>query len=808
MHQENGDIDRDEAERLAALASYDILDTPPEAEFDAITRLASQLCGTPIALISLVDETRQWFKSQQGLSVCQTPRSLAFCAHAIRQREPLVVHDARCDSRFADNPLVVDSPYIRFYAGIPLEMESGHRLGTLCVIDRQPRELEAAQLRSLEDLARLTVSLIEQRRQKREARTRHALLDSLLEALPEGVVACDDRGELSFFNSRARAWHGAEPERLPPEQWSRRFDLFEADGRTPLPLERIPLRRAWAGETVRDQELCIRVPDQPPRFVACNGRAFFDDRGERLGAVVGMHDITQRKRAEREIAETRAHLQAVIDASTEVAIISTDRRGLITLFNPGAERLLGYTADEVVGQLTPLAFHRPDELEQRAAELSRELDRPVYGFDLFVLTPRPGHPENRDWTYVRRDGGQRRVRLVVSVMQDDAGEPIGYLGMALDLSRLYAVEEALRLSEAQFRTAFDTAPQGMALVSLEGAFIEVNRTLCEMWEYAREVLLKTDFQTLTHPDDLAADLTQVGQLISGEIPYYQMLKRYFTRTGRMLCCQLSVSLVRDGQGRPQYFVSQIQDITEQRQLERLKSEFVAVASHELRTPLTSIKGALDLVNGGVIGAVPAAVEEMLRVAQRNAERLGQLVDDLLDWEKLAADKLAFDLQRHALRPLLEDALDSNLGYAERFGVVLVLQGDESVAVEVDALRFAQVMANLLSNAIKFSPRGETVTVRYRRHDAGVCIEVEDHGDGIPEAFRERVFQHFAQAEAGTTRRRGGTGLGLAITKQLVEHMHGCIDFASTLGQGSVFRVWLPAVLRSGERLENGGEARR
>lgn len=795
MTREAGEVDRNEAQRLAALASYDILDTDPEAEFDAITRLASQLCGTPIALISLIDETRQWFKSQVGLSVRQTPRSQSFCAHAIRQQDPLIVPDARRDTRFEDNPLVVGEPHIRFYAGIPLEVEDGHRLGSLCVIDRQPRDIDADHLRSLEDLARIAVRLIEQRRKKREAQARHAMLDSLFEALPEGIVACDARSELNVFNSRARSWHGTDPVQVPPEQWSQRFDLFEADGKTPLPMDRIPLRRAWSGETVHDQEVCIRARGQAPRFVSCNGRAFLDGEGQRLGAVVAMHDITQRKQAEREIAETRAHLQAVIDASTEVAIISTDRRGLITLFNPGAERLLGYTASEVVGQLTPVAFHKREELEQRTAELIRELGRPIDGFDIFTLNPRRGRPESRDWTFVRRDGSQRRVRLVVSVMQDDAGETIGYLGMAIDLSRLHAIEEALRVSEAQFRIAFDTAPQGMALVSLEGAFIEVNRTLCEMLGYEREALLTSDFQAITHPDDLAADLSLVSQLIRDEIPYYQLPKRYFTRDGRMLWCQLSVSLVRDGAGQPQYFVSQIQDITEQRQLERLKSEFVAVASHELRTPLTSIKGALDLINAGAIGEVPASMQEMLRVAQRNAERLGQLVDDLLDWEKLAADKLAFEFQVLSLSPLLEDALASNRGYAERFGVVLALSGDERLDVEVDALRFAQVMANLLSNAIKFSPRGGTVRVRYRRLDGGVAIEVEDHGEGIPEAFRPRVFQHFAQAEADTTRRRGGTGLGLAITKQLVEQMHGRIDFASTLGQGSVFRVWLPLASR-------------
>lgn len=782
-----------EAERLAALASYELLDTAAEEPFDALTRLAAQLCDAPTALISLVDERRQWFKSRAGLDVQETPRSQSFCAHAIASDSLMEVGDAREDPRFADNPLVVGPPCIRFYAGMPLVVKGGHRLGTLCVIDSRPRRLDAAQRRALEDLAQLAMRLIEQRLETRQAEAREALLNSLLEAMPEGLVASDAQGRLSLFNSSARAWHGSDPLTLSPEQWPQHFGLFETDGETRLAPERVPLARAWQGEAVRDQEICIKARGQPLRRVTCNGQAFFDAAGKRLGAVVTMHDITERQRYEQRIIDMRRRLQAVIDASTEVAIIATDRTGLISLFNPGAERLLGYPAGEVVGHCTPLKFHLPEEVERYAAELSRLYGEPVRDFEALTARPRRGDNESGDWTFVERDGGHRQVRLVVSAIRDYAGLIDGFLGVAIDRSQLQAMEQALRLSEAQFRTAFDTAPQGMALVSLEGRFIEVNRSLCTMLEFEREALLATEFQALTHPDDLASDLDLVGRLIRDEIPQYQLTKRYFTDGGRMLWGSLSVSLVRDTRQRPLYFVAQIQDITERRQLDRLKSEFVAVVSHELRTPLTSIKGALGLINGGVMGQVPDAINDMLGLAQRNTERLGQLVDDLLDWEKLAADKLAFDFRTLDLRELLEDALASNRGYADSYGVQLTLEDDAPVNVEVDGLRFGQVMANLLSNAIKFSPPGETVTVGYGIDGAGVRIEVADRGPGIPEAFHKRLFQHFAQAESGNTRRQGGTGLGLAISKQLVEHMHGDIGFDSVTGKGARFWFSLPVV---------------
>ena len=160
----NADANLNEAQRLAALRRYEILDTPPEPAFDRIARLASYILGAPISLVSLIDETRQWFKAHQGLETTQTPRSMAFCAHAILSDDVLVVPDARADRRFADNPLVTGEPNIRFYAGAPLRTPEGHRLGTLCVIDRRPRTLDDEKRGLLADLSALVVDELELRR--------------------------------------------------------------------------------------------------------------------------------------------------------------------------------------------------------------------------------------------------------------------------------------------------------------------------------------------------------------------------------------------------------------------------------------------------------------------------------------------------------------------------------------------------------------------------------------------------------------------------------------------------------------------
>jgi GAF domain-containing protein len=153
-----------EAERLDALRSYGILDTDPEEEFDAITRMAARICGTPIALISLVDAARQWFKSKVGVDVTETPREAAFCAYTILQQDPLVVPDARCDPRFSENPLVTSAPHMRFYCGMPLSSEKGLGLGSLCVIDTEPRQLTTEQMEGLEVLGQAVVTKLQLRR--------------------------------------------------------------------------------------------------------------------------------------------------------------------------------------------------------------------------------------------------------------------------------------------------------------------------------------------------------------------------------------------------------------------------------------------------------------------------------------------------------------------------------------------------------------------------------------------------------------------------------------------------------------------
>jgi len=239
----------------------------------------------------------------------------------------------------------------------------------------------------------------------------------------------------------------------------------------------------------------------------------------------------------------------------------------------------------------------------------------------------------------------------------------------------------------------------------------------------------------------------------------------------------------------------LRDLSERYALDRMKSEFIATVSHELRTPLTSIRGALGLLRNAGLSALPAPAAELIAVGDRNAERLGRLIDDLLDFERLELGTTPIPLLAQPLTPLISQAVRDIAPFAQAQDVRLAFDDrlPDGCQVAVAADRFVQALSNLLSNAIKFSPRGGTVTVRSMLHDGQVRTEVEDQGEGIPEALQPLVFTRFWQADSSARRRHGGTGLGLAISRLLVERMGGRIWFESRPDEGTRFGIELPLV---------------
>lgn len=305
-----------------------------------------------------------------------------------------------------------------------------------------------------------------------------------------------------------------------------------------------------------------------------------------------------------------------------------------------------------------------------------------------------------------------------------------------------------------------------------------------------------------HGEDKVEALAQRHRAIA-ERRNYQCEYRFRRGDGTYLWLEEIASVLLDDLGRPHRVRGILLDIDERKQtaarllaehtkIDQLKSEFVSTVSHELRTPLTSIRGSLGLVLGGVSGEIPPAARKLLDIAHNNSERLVRLINDLLDIDKIASGKMDFDLQWHELLPLIEQSLETNAAYAANYGVrYVLLTWLPGIKVKVDYDRLLQVMANLLSNAAKYSPRDGVVAVSMQQHEDWVRVSVVDHGAGISDEFRKKIFQKFSQADSSDTRQKGGTGLGLAITRALIEKMGGEIDFESNPGKGTTFYFDLP-----------------
>jgi two-component system sensor histidine kinase/response regulator len=322
------------------------------------------------------------------------------------------------------------------------------------------------------------------------------------------------------------------------------------------------------------------------------------------------------------------------------------------------------------------------------------------------------------------------------------------------------------------------------------------------------------WKSVVHPEDRARVEGAFARKGAGS-PSFEVEYRTRSAAGQILMVRNAVSVVAEP-GRPVLLRGMMTDITEKNRLETMKNEFISNVSHELRTPLTSIRGSLGLVASGVTGPLPPAARGMIDVAFRNSERLTRLVNDILDLQKIESNGMELTLRPTEIMSLLAQAVDSHQGYAQSCGVDLMMSDSLPGAfVRIDTDRMSQVIANLLSNACKFSSKGGSVGLSVTRRGKHLRISVSDRGPGIPDAFRARIFQKFAQAETGDTRliQGKGTGLGLSISKAIVESLGGTIGFDSEVGRGSTFYVELPEepppvtpeAVSSGKQHQTSGE---
>jgi len=361
--------------------------------------------------------------------------------------------------------------------------------------------------------------------------------------------------------------------------------------------------------------------------------------------------------------------------------------------------------------------------------------------------------------------------------------------------QLVELEEARRQVEASGRKLAlfaERAPIAVLELQPDGTVAEVNHAAEILFGYAAAELVGGPMKKLVLAE-FHDEFDRIWRQLQTSRESIAGLKiRNPRRDGIELTCEWTVTPLVNFQKEVIAVIAQGRDVTAQLEAERMKKEFTSTLSHELRTPLTSIIGSLQLINSGVMGDVDKEIGELTVVAERNSQRLLDLINDILDIEKIESGKVTLVPEVMRVDELVRESLVLNKAFGERFKVSFQSHGDiPERRVHADRKRLLQVMTNLLSNAAKFSPEGGIVEISTEDAGANVRIAVHDRGSGIPEAFRARIFGRFTQADSTATRQKGGSGLGLAICKRLVELMRGRIGFEDRPGGGTTFWFELP-----------------
>ncbi len=343
-----------------------------------------------------------------------------------------------------------------------------------------------------------------------------------------------------------------------------------------------------------------------------------------------------------------------------------------------------------------------------------------------------------------------------------------------------------------FPAVLESFPTGVLVCDANWRMVWVNRKATEMTGLPPGALAGRHLCLLP---SLLQDLVEPGEKMQQQLvrlachPEAASKTVYEWHRPDLRYIEQTTAEIRDSQGRPLGYVCSLSDITQAKEVDEMKNEFISVASHELRTPMTSIKGSLDLLLGGYAGPIPESVRELLEIGQMAVDRLIRLINDILDISKIEAGKIELNLDVQDSQELVQRAVNSLRHYAESASVSLVVPETAPVSpVLADRDRMEQVLTNLLSNAIKYSPRGSAVEVTVCETDAKVRFSIRDFGPGIPPDKLDRVFDKFQQLEGS----KKGTGLGLAICQALVREHGGAIWVKSALGEGACFEFELPA----------------
>jgi PAS domain S-box-containing protein len=487
-------------------------------------------------------------------------------------------------------------------------------------------------------------------------------------------------------------------------------------------------------------------------------------------------EIKERQQTEAALRENEQKLTGILDNADE-AIISIDEKQQIQLFNQGAEKIFGYKAPEVMQK--PLDILLPEAFQK----IHRQH---VHQFSNSTNTSRSMAERNSN-VYGRRKNGEE-FPAEASIAKLKTRKGLLFTVMLKDITERQQAEKSRQRSEEQLQLITDALPVLIGYIDRQQRYCYNNHTYETWFGKPRSTLLGLQIKDLFGENNYQKMLPYIETALSGQNVTFEM--QLSDRSNNFYWMNATYIPDFDADGQVKGFFSMINDITDRKEIERMKSEFVSIASHEMRTPLTSIYGAIKLLCAGRLGVLSPTGQKMADIALRNSDRLINLLNDILDLERLESGKDKIDRQSCNSVELIAQAVET-LHFMAQEQQITIETNAQSLTLWIDRDRILQTIINLLSNAIKFSATGNKVWLVCQQQGQNVLFTVKDRGRGIPGDKLETIFERFQQVDASDSRQKGGTGLGLAICRHIIEQHGGKIWVESIYGTGSAFYFIIP-----------------
>ena len=666
-----------------------------------------------------------------------------------------------------------------------------------------------------------------------------ALQSAIFNSANFSSIATDAKGVIQIFNvgaERMLGYTAAEVmDRITPADISDPQEVIARAGELSLELgtpitpgfEALVFKASRGIEDIYELTYIRKDGSRFPAVVSVT--ALRDDRGEIIGYLLIGTDNTARKQAEEALLQAGA-LQKAIFNSANFSSIATDAKGVIQIFNVGAERMLGYTAAEVMDQITPADISDPQEVIARAEELSFELGTPITpGFEALVFKASRGIEDIYELTYIRKDGSRFPAVVSVTALRDEWDSIIGYLLIGTDNTARKQIEAeqkqlSQRLRDQQFytRSLFESNIDAIMTTDPSGIITDVNKQMEVLSGCTRDELIGAPFKNyFTDPVQAETSIKQVLRV--KKVTDYELTAR--ARDGKETTVSFNATTFYDRDRKLQGVFAAARDITERKRLDlvlqeknlelesakalaekanRSKSEFLSSMSHELRSPLNAILGFAQLMESGTplpTSTQKSSIDQILKAGWY----LLELINEILDLALIESGRLSLALEQVSLVEIMLECQAMIEPQAQKNGIQMTFPTFETpFFVHADRTRVKQVMINLLSNAIKYNrPQGTVVVTCSAAPEKRVHINVQDTGEGLSPEKRAQLFQPFNRLGQEASAEEG-TGIGLVVSKRLVELMGGQIGVESTVGVGS--RFWVELGLTANPQPDAGPDA--